>query len=136
MMPLESFSVATYRVRTEHRNQGGSHIFDRIIDIDGVPLAHGIVPKAVLSFRTAWNVWNNDRVGYLALPPPNTFQGTTLAGWFGDRDFELYYKILQEEKPVSVFYDREAAQTANGYYCTMVGLGSSMEPIGEGPKDV
>jgi hypothetical protein len=134
-MPTESFEVATYKVRTEHRNNSGTHLFGRVIEIDGQPLSHGIVPKAVLSFQTQWNTWNNVRVGYLQLPPPNTFQGTNLAGWFGDQDFDLYYKILQEEKPLFIFYERESTQAGNGFYCTMVGLGSSAEPIGEGPKD-
>ena len=60
----------------------------------------------------------------------------TLTRGLGDHDFDLYYKILQEEKPLFIVYDRDATQTGNGYYCTMVGLGSSMEPIGEGPKDM
>jgi hypothetical protein len=131
-MPTESFYVATYKVRTEHRNDGTNHQFGRVLEIVGQPLPTGFTPKAVLSFQSIWNVWNNDKVGYITF---SSSQGPQLAGYFGDHDFDLYYKMLKEERPLFIFYERPAGPPVGGQYCTMVGLGSSHEPIGEGPKD-
>jgi hypothetical protein len=53
-------------------------------------------------------------------------------------DSDLKYmdgRDAQLIKTILIFYERESALVGNGFYCTMVGLGTSTEPIGEGPKD-
>jgi hypothetical protein len=136
-MTQETFEVTSYKLRIEHRIRNNAHSFERVLDIDGKPLHHGTpIPKALFNFATAFNDWQHPTVGNVLFNAAGEIPGPAkLVGYFGDQEFDLFYKILQEEKPLYVFYERPAGPRTSSYACTMVGLGSSTEPVGEGPRD-
>jgi hypothetical protein len=126
------FEVQTYKVRAETRGFTNRRVEARVIEIDGGQLdgAEANYPsKAVLSFRSDWNDWNSQPVGYW------NWGKLELAGWFGETEFARWYDLLRSEKPLKLNFLHRDEQAGNGNYVDRIGLGSSSEPLGEGPTD-
>jgi hypothetical protein len=50
-------------------------------------------------------------------------------------EFDAYDRILQSEKPVYFYYQRQNTATFDTGYSTRLGLGTGAEPVGEGPAE-
>lgn len=131
---MPSFQIESYKVRLELQRVGNpvaTHR-NRIVEIASVPLYHGIVERAVLNFSTYWDNWSGTpAVGYHSTANP--YQ-PVLTGWLPSSEYALWYDVLRAEKPLTFFYEIILIGGAN--YVSKITLGTSTEPIGEGPADV
>ena len=57
-----------------------------------------------------------------------------LAGWLPSTEYSFWYDVLRAEKPLTFYYDIAPIGGAN--YVSKITLGTSTEPLGEGPADV
>ena len=97
-----------------------------------VPLYHGIVERAMLNFSTYWDNWSGTPVvGYYSVANP--YQ-PLLTAWLPSNEFSFWYDVLRAEKPLTLFYDM--TPIAGASYVGKITLGTSTEPLGEGPADV
>lgn len=129
-MPL--FPVETYKVSSSLERFSGSTRPSRVLEMAGPVLYHGIQSRALFSFSTAFDgVWSSPVAGYLA---DHGFAGTSVVGWFPLAEFSYYYDVLRAERPVHVLYEFRDAGVRSGYL-RRVGLGTSVEPVGEGPSE-
>jgi hypothetical protein len=131
---MQSFLIDSYKLRLEILRQGdpATTYRSRILEIVSVPQYHGIVERAVLNFSTRWDNWAGiPAVGYY-----NTFNPLqpVLFGWLPSSEYASWYDVLRSEKPLTLFYDITPIGGAN--YVSEIKLGTSTEPIGEGPEDV
>ena len=86
----------------------------------------------MLVFSTYFDSWSGTpAVGYY--DTSNALQ-PRLTGWFPSADYALWYDIVRSEKPLTLFYNIAPIGGAN--YVDTISLGTSTEPIGEGPEDV
>jgi len=131
---MASFLVESYKLRLELQRSGNPVITtrNRIIEIASVPETHGIVERAILNFSTTWDNWaGTPVVGFLnSLNPLQP----VLAGWLPSAEFSFWYDVLRSEKPLTFFYD--VTLVGGATYISKFSLGTSTEPIGEGPDDV
>lgn len=131
---MASFEVATYKLRVEISRAGDPvrTTRNRIIELESLPMAHGIVARALLSFSSQFDGWSGaPAAGYLddrdRLRP-------RLVGWFPADEFPYWYDVLRSESPVSVIYNMREINGAS--YVNSIGVGTTQEPVGEGPADV
>jgi len=131
---VPSFLIQSYKVRLELQRVGTPAIThrSRIIEIESVPLYHGIVERAMLNFSTYWDNWSTPAVvGFYNITNPLR---PVLTGWLPSTEYSYWYDVLRSEKPLTFFYDITLIGGAN--YVGRISLGSSTEPVGEGPEDV
>jgi len=129
-----SFLVASYKVRLELQRSGNPVVTtrNRIIEIAGVPETHGIVETALLVFSTTWDTWTGSPVvGIYNLANPLQ---PILAGWLPSSEFSYWYDLLRSETPLTLSFNITPIGGAN--YVNTIALGTSTEPIGEGPADM
>jgi hypothetical protein len=131
---MPTFSIEKYKVASYlWRSKTGTNL-ERVLEMAGPVLYHDIQNHAVFAFASYFNipVWNEPVAGYLT--GGGTVQGLSVIGWFPVAEFSDYYDILRSERPVHVFYEFRDAGAMSGYL-KKVGLGTSTEPIGEGPSE-
>jgi hypothetical protein len=93
---------------------------------------NGIVERAILNFSSFWDHWSGPPVvGYYETTNPLR---PILFGWLPSSEYAFWYDILRSEKPLTVFFEITLINGAS--YVRSISLGSSTEPIGEGPSDV
>lgn len=129
-MPM--FEVETYKVSSELLRLPGETRPARALRMVGPVQYHGIQNRAIFAFSTQFNgIWPNPSAGYVT---DLGYVGLSVAGWFPLGEFSYYYDILRSEKPVYVTYEYRESGSGSGYL-RKVGLGTSVEPIGEGPSE-
>jgi len=132
---MDSFRIATYRVSTYLQRFINDTRFERILELESEPEAHGYISHAMLAFNTYFtHPWTTAVVGYLTFTPTST-NWINIAGWMDIGEFDYYYRILQSEKPVYFYYQRQNTAVFETGYLTKLGLGTGPEPIGEGPAE-
>jgi|SRR5581483_3799225 len=131
---MGSFLVASYKVRLELQRSGNPVVTtrNRILEIASVPEAHGIVETALLIFSTTWDNWaGTPAVGFYSVFNPLQ---PVLSAWLPSSEFSFWYDVLRSERPLTFFYDITPIGGAS--YVSKITVGTSTEPIGEGPADV
>lgn len=129
-MPI--FEIETYKVSTYLQRFTGEARPTRVLEMVGPVLYHGIQNRAVFAFSSVFDgVWASPVAGYLT---DGGFAGLSVAGWFPLAEFTFYYDILRSERPVHVQYEFRDSGVSSGYL-SLVGLGTSTEPVGEGPSE-
>ena len=131
---MPSFLIDSYKVRLELERVGNPVVThrNRIIEVASAPLYHGIIERAVLNFSTRWDNWAaTPAIGYYNTLNP--YQ-PVLAGWLPSTEYSFWYDVLRAEKPLTFYYDIAPIGGAN--YVSKITLGTSTEPLGEGPADV
>jgi hypothetical protein len=128
---MPTFEIETYKVSSQLRRRNDAPRFERVLELVGPVLFHGIQNRAVFAFDTAFDgTWANPVVGYLR----DGGDGQSLVGWFPVREFSTYYDLVRSERPVFVTYGLQDSGARSGYL-SAVGLGTSTEEIGEGPSE-
>lgn len=129
---MAGFLIASYKVRLELFRSGNPVVThrNRIIEIVSVMQFHGIVERAVLNFSTKFDNFN--------VPAMATYNASNpfaplIAGWLPSTEFSFWYDILRNENPLTLFYDFSSILGAS--YIDKITLGTSTEPLGEGPAD-
>jgi hypothetical protein len=131
---MGSFLVASYKIRLELLRAGTPVVTtrNRVIEITSVVETHGIVETALLNFSTTWDNWQNTpAVGFLNTMNPLQ---PVLGCWLPSTEFSFWYDVLRSEKPLTFFYN--VSPIGGASYVNDISLGTSSEPIGEGPADV
>ena len=129
---MDSFKIGGYRISTRPQRLDDTSRFERLLELEGEPVAHGYVSRAVLAFNTyVPPPSRNPIVGYLTFNPAS-IDWITIAAWMHLGKFDDYYRLLQGEKPVHFQYQRHRTGTFRSGYLTKVGLGTKTEPVGEG----
>ena len=131
---MGSFLVDSYKVRLEIQRLGNPVVTQksRIIEIASVVEFHGIVERAMLNFSTFWDNWSTTPVvGFYNTSSPLQ---PVLYGWLPSSEYSFWYDVLRSEKPLTLFYNITPIGGAN--YVDDISLGTSTEPIGEGPQDL
>jgi hypothetical protein len=131
---MASFLIDSYKVRLELERSGNPVVThrNRAIELTSVPEFHGIVERAMLNFSTYWDNWaGTPVVGFYNTVNP--YQ-PVLFGWLPSTEFSFWYDVLRSEKPLTFYYDITPIGGAN--YVSRITLGTSTEPLGEGPDDV
>jgi hypothetical protein len=131
---MPSFIIQTYKVRLEILRVGNPVVThrNRIIELNSAPEFHGIVEQAMLNFSTYFDAWSGTpAVGIYTTTNPLQ---PLLTGWFPSSEFSLWYDVLRSEKPLTIYFDITPIGGAS--YVSKISLGTSTEPIGEGPTDL
>lgn len=129
-MPI--FQIETYKVSSYLERFTGETRPSRVLEMTGPVLHHGIQNRATFAFSSFFDgVWSSPVAGYLT---DGGFAGLSVVGWFPVAEFSYYYDILRSERPIHVLYEFRDAGASSGYL-RRVGLGTSTEPIGEGPSE-
>jgi hypothetical protein len=132
---MDSFRIATYKVSTYLQRFVNDTRFERMLELESEPEAHGYISHATLAFNTYFtHPWTTAVVGYLTFTPTAT-NWINIACWMDIGEFDYYYRILQSEKPVYFYYQRQNTATFDTGYLTRIGIGTGPEPIGEGPAE-
>ena len=132
---MDSFKIASYKVSTYIQRLPNETRFERLLELEAEPVAHGYVSRALLAFNTFFtHPWPNPVVGYLTFTP-SAIDWINIAAWMDLGEFDYYYRILQGEKPVYFYYQRQNTGSFASGYLTKVGLGTGAEPVGEGPAE-
>jgi hypothetical protein len=127
MFPIESYKVSTYLERFTDETRPS-----RLLEMVGPVQYHGIQNRASFAFSSYFDgIWSSPVAGYLT---DGGFAGLSVVGWFPVAEFSYYYDILRSERPIHVLYDFRDTGASSGYL-RRVGLGTSTEPIGEGPSE-
>lgn len=135
---MPNFEIQTYKVSAQLQRFPGEIRRSRLLDMTGPVLAHGIQNRAYFMFSDFFRhpsdqPYANQVVGYTY---DGGFSGQSVAGWFPADEFEYYYDIVRSERPISVRYTyKEGGKTSGNGYLQEVGLGTNVEPIGEGPAE-
>lgn len=131
---MGTFTVASYRVRVELTRVGSGAVTtvrNRILELASAPEAHEIVETALLNFSTSFESWSGSGVvGYYA----GTLTRPVLYGWLPASEFTLWYDVVRSEQPLTLSYTTQ--NDVPPTYITDFTLGTSTEPLGEGPHDV
>jgi hypothetical protein len=130
---MASFVVASYKVRLFLERYGSpvNTVRTRMIEIIGAPEFHGIVERANLYFSTSWDNWSGTpAVGFYSTVNPLQ---PVLTGWLPSSEFSYWYDVLRAERPLTLFFN--IAPIGGASYVNQISLGTSTEPIGEGPED-
>lgn len=132
---MPSFVIESYKVRLELQRVGNPIVTyrNRIIEVASVRLSHGIVERAMLNFSTSFDNWTSGSPVVGIYSTANPLQPLLFA-WLPSNEFSFWYDVLRAEKPLTLFYDITPIGGAN--YVGKITLGTSTEPLGEGPKDV
>ena len=129
-MPM--FQIETYKVSSYLERFTGETRPSRVLEMTGPVLYHGIQNRAIFAFSSFFKgIWQTPVAGYLT---DGGFSGLSVAGWFPVGEFSYYYDIIRSERPIHVLYEFRDAGASSGYL-RRVGLGTSTEPIGEGPSE-
>jgi hypothetical protein len=131
---MPSFLIDSYKVRLELERVGNPVVThrNRIIEVVSGTLFHGIVERAILNFSTHWDSWSTTpAVGYYNTTNP--YQ-PVLGCWLPSTEYSFWYDVLRAEKPLTFYYDITLIGGAS--YVSKITLGTSTEPLGEGPADV
>jgi hypothetical protein len=131
---MSSFVVASYKIRLQLERVGNpvTTVRTRMIEIISAPQFHGIVERANLAFASSWDNWSGSRVvGYYSMFNPLQ---PVLTGWLPSSEFSIWYDVLRSEQPLTLFYN--IAPINGATYVDQISLGTSTEPIGEGPDDI
>ena len=132
---MNSFKIETYKVRLEIERVGNppvETVRSRIIEIVSPALIHGIFDRAVLNFSSHWDNWQQPNVvGYYETS--NAFRPVANC-WLPSAEYSLWYDVLRAETPLWFFY--EIKVIGGGNYVGKIALGTTTEPVGEGPKDL
>lgn len=129
---MPTFEIETYKVSSYLERFPGETRPSRVLEMTGPVLHHGIQHRAVFAFTSAFDgVWSSPVAGYLT---DGGFAGMSVAGWFPLAEFSYYYDILRSERPIHLLYEFRDAGATSGYL-RRVGLGTSVEQIGEGPSE-
>lgn len=129
-MPL--FLIETYKVSSYLARPVGPAQPSRLLEMAGPVAYHGIRDRAAFHFSPAFDgAWSSPVAGYLT---EVGYTGRSIVGWFPLAEFAVYYDILRSERPVHVSYEFSDGGARTGYL-RRVGLGTSTEPIGEGPSE-
>lgn len=133
---MPDFEIQTYKVSAQLQRFPGEIRRSRLLEMTGPVLAHGIQNRATFAFSDFFGTPSdhpNQVVGYLT---DGGFSGLSVAGWLPADEFEHYYDIVRHERPISVRYQyRDYGQSYGTGYLREVGLGTDVEPIGEGPAE-
>lgn len=117
---MGTFNVTRYRVGTNRsRTDSNAHRF--FLSLSGNSES-GPAQSVIIYF---WPSKPVDTVGYIA--------GNLLVGMLDDSDFQYWYNILRNEKPVHVYYVENNAASENRVW--HISVGTSDEGVGEGPAD-
>jgi hypothetical protein len=130
---MASFVVNAYKVRLFLERSGNPVTTSRtrLIEIIGAPEYHGIVQRANLAFSTSFDNWSNTAaVGYYSTANPLQ---PVLTGWLPSSEYSYWYDVIRAEKPLNLFFNISPINGAS--YVNHISLGTSSEPIGEGPED-
>ena len=115
---MGTLNVTQYRVGTNRsRANTGAHRF--FLSLTGNSEA-GVVTSAIIYF---WPTPPAGTVGYIA--------SNLLVGLLPDVDFQGWYDILRQEKPVKVYYVENPSEARIWH----IGVGTTDEGVGEGPRD-
>ena len=87
--------------------------------------------RAVLEFSTGYDNWSSPVVGYY---DTTNHLDPKISGWLPLTEYSFWYDVLRSEKPLTFYYTITVIKGAD--YVSEIALGTSAEPIGEGPKDV
>jgi hypothetical protein len=131
---MGSFLVDSYKVRLELQRSGNPVVTtrNRIIEITSVMEAHGIIETAMLFFSTTWDNWQNTpAVGFLN---STNLLRPVVTCWLPSAEYSFWYDVLRSEKPLTFVYN--VSPIGGATYVNDITLGTSSEPIGEGPDDV
>lgn len=129
-MPI--FMIETYKVSSYLQRLTGETRVSRVLELTGPVLHHGIQNRALFAFDPQFDgIWISPVAGFIV---DGGFSGLSVAGWFPLVEFTYYYDIVRAERPVHVHYEYRDASSTTGYLRS-VGLGTSIEPIGEGPSE-
>ena len=129
-MPI--FMIETYKVSSYLERFPGATRPSRVLELTGPVLHHGIQNRATFAFDPQFDgVWSSPVAGYIT---DGGFSGLSVVGWFPLAEFPYYYDIVRAERPVHVQYEYRDAGSTTGYL-RLVGLGTSTEPLGEGPSE-
>jgi hypothetical protein len=124
---IETYKVSSYLERFTRETRPS-----RVLELTGPVLHHGIQNRALFAFDPQFDeVWSSPVAGYIT---DGGFSGLSVVGWFPLAEFSYYYDIVRAEHPVHVVYENREPGSTTGYL-RLVGLGTSTEPIGEGPSD-
>jgi hypothetical protein len=130
-MPI--FQIETYKVSTYLERFTGETRRTRVLELLGPVLYHGIQNRATFAFSSSFDgVFSSPVAGYLTAP--GGYTGLSIAGWFPVAEYSFYYDIVRSERPVHVLYEFRDAGASSGYL-RRLGLGTSVEQLGEGPTD-
>jgi hypothetical protein len=130
---MADFTVQSYKSRVEVQRLGNPVVtyLNRLIELASVPQAQGIVLRANLSFSTRWDTWSGTpAVGFFNDSDPSA---PVLSGWLPAAEYGLWYDLVRSEKPILVQYTISLINGAK--YVNQIGIGTSTEPLGEGPAD-
>jgi hypothetical protein len=130
---MGSFLVDSYKLRLEIQRVGNPVVTQRsrILEITSVGESFGIVERAMLNFSTYFDNWSTTpAVGFYNSSNPLQ---PILTGWLPSSEFSFWYDVLRSEKPLTLSYNIAPIGGAN--YVNDISLGTSSEPIGEGPQD-
>jgi hypothetical protein len=131
---MASYLVDTYKVRLflERAGSPPTTTRTRLIEIASTPQYHGIVDRANLYFATTWDNWSGSPVvGYYSTGNPLQ---PLLTGWLPSSEFSYWYDVLRNEQPLTLFFN--ITPIGGAQYVNQISIGTSSEPIGEGPEDV
>ena len=131
---MPGWQIGSYKVRLELLRAGNPVVThrNRIIELSSVTLYHGIVERAMLNFSTRWDNWTGTpAVGFYNA---SNQMLPIITGWLPSTEFSFWYDLLRSEKPLLLFY--EVTPIGGAQYVSQFSLGSSTEPVGEGPADV
>jgi len=131
---MSSFLIASYNLRLELQRVGNpvNTVRNRVLEIVSVPEFHGIIERAVLNFSTSFDNWQTSPVvGYYSTA---NLLRPVITGWLPSSEYSFWYDVLRSEKPLTFSYTITPINGAN--YVSAVTVGTSTEPVGEGPVDL
>jgi hypothetical protein len=133
ILAMPMFQIETYKVSTYLERFTSETRRTRVLELIGPVLYHGIQNRALFAFSNSFDgAFSSPVVGYLTAP--GGYAGFSIAGWFPVAEFSYYYDIVRSERPVHVLYEFRDAGASSGYL-RKLGLGTSVEQLGEGPTD-
>ncbi len=131
---MDSYEIETYKVRTEIARSGNPvrTLRNRILELDGAGMAHGIVLKGLITFSSSFNSWSGTPAsGFYADSNP---LNPRIFGWLPSNEFSYWYDLVRSESPVRLYYLISPINGAK--YIRTLAVGTSDEPVGEGPADI
>ena len=131
---MYGWQIDSYKVRLELLRAGNPVMThrNRILELSSVTLYHGLLARAVLNFSTYWDNWSGTpAIGFSNSSNPML---EMIFGWLPSNEFSFWYDLLRSEKPLMFFY--EVTPIGGAPYVSKISIGSSVEPLGEGPTDV
>jgi hypothetical protein len=130
---MASFVVDAYKVRLFLERSAPPVVTTRtrLIEIVGAPEFHGIVERANLYFSTSFDNWSQTpAVGFYSTANPLQ---PVLTGWLPSSEFSYWYDVLRAERPLTLYFN--ISPIGGAPYVNQISVGTSTEPIGEGPAD-